>query len=157
MKITLLVVGKTEQEYLTKGIEEYCKRLKFYVQFNMETIPALKNNKNLSESEQKQKEGELILAQISPSDKVVLLDENGTQFGSVAFSESLQKKMVGSVRQLTFVIGGPYGFSDDVYARANEKMSLSPMTFSHQMVRLIFVEQLYRAFTIINGEPYHHK
>lgn len=157
MKITLLVVGKTEQDYLIKGIEEYCKRLKFYIQFGMDVIPALKNTKNISESEQKQKEGELILSQISTSDRVVLLDENGTLFGSVAFSESIQKKMIGSVRQLTFVIGGPYGFSDEVYARADEKMSLSPMTFSHQMVRLIFVEQLYRAFTIINNEPYHHK
>jgi 23S rRNA (pseudouridine1915-N3)-methyltransferase len=157
MKITLLAIGKTEQPYLVTGIDAYCNRLKHYTSFSLEIIPALKNNKNMSELEQKQREGELLLAQMKSTDWVVLLDENGAQPTSVQFSELLQKRMLASVKNLVFVIGGPYGFSAEMYARANEKMSLSPMTFSHQMVRLIFVEQLYRAFTIIKGEPYHHK
>lgn len=157
MKITLLAIGKTEQPYLVTGIDAYCNRLKHYTPFSLEIIPALKNNKNMSELEQKQREGELLLAQMKSTDWVVLLDENGAQPTSVQFSELLQKRMLASVKNLVFVIGGPYGFSAEMYARANEKMSLSPMTFSHQMVRLIFVEQLYRAFTIIKGEPYHHK
>lgn len=157
MKITLLAIGKTEQPYLVTGIDAYCNRLKHYTSFAFEVIPALKNTKNLSEAEQKQREGELLLAQLKPTDRVVLLDENGSKPSSEQFADQIQKHMLASVKNLVFIIGGPYGFSTEVYARANEKMSLSAMTFSHQMVRLIFVEQLYRAFTIIKGEPYHHK
>lgn len=157
MKITLLVIGKTEADYLRKGIEEYAKRLVHYVPFTMEIIPALKNTKNISEDQQKQKEGELILDQIKTGDFVVLLDENGKQFGSVKFSQYVQKIMLTGTRCMVFVVGGPYGFSEQVYQRANYKVSLSEMTFSHQMVRLIFVEQLYRALTILKGEPYHHQ
>lgn len=157
MKVSLLVIGKTEAEYLNKGIDVYLKRLKHYISFSINTIPALKNTKSLSEYQQKNKEGELILAQINSSDSVILLDEKGKHFDSVQFSKFIEKNMVTGIRSLVFVIGGPYGFSDEVYNRANDKISLSKMTFSHQMVRLIFVEQLYRATTIIKGEPYHHQ
>lgn len=157
MKVTLLCIGKTEEDYLKKGIDIYIKRLKHYLRFSMEVIPAMKNTKNISEDVQKEKEGELILAKLLPTDHVVLLDENGAEFSSEEFSSQIEKKMVSGLRNLVFVIGGPYGFSDKVYQRSNEKAALSQMTFSHQMVRLIFVEQLYRAMTIIKGEPYHHK
>lgn len=156
MKISLIYIGKTDQEYLKKGITIYLDRLKHYIPFNMIEIPDIKNSKNLSVEQQKQKEGELILQKIVPTDDVVLLDENGKHFTSVEFSSLIEKKMVMSTQNLVFIIGGPYGFSQDVYSRANSKFALSKMTFSHQMVRLIFVEQLYRAMTIIKGEPYHH-
>jgi 23S rRNA (pseudouridine1915-N3)-methyltransferase len=157
MKITLLVVGKTEADYLLKGIAEYQKRLEHYISFSIQVIAALKNTKTLSELQQKQKEGELILGQLKPTDSLILLDENGKQYTSVGFASFIEKQTIAGVRSMVFVVGGPYGFSDAVYQRATGKISLSEMTFSHQMVRLIFVEQLYRAMTIIKGEPYHHQ
>lgn len=157
MKITLLVVGKTEDKYLIEGIEKYLNRLKHYIGFNLLVIPDLKNTKNLSETQQKQKEGELILKQLSNSDQLILMDEKGKKYSSVAFANYLNKQMIGSIQHLVFVIGGPYGFDESVYKRANGSISLSDMTFSHQMVRLFFVEQLYRAFSILKGEPYHHE
>lgn len=157
MKIKFLVIGKTDADYLRRGIDEYIRRLKHYAPFEMIVIPDLKNTKNLTEDIQKQKEGELILNQVDSGDFVVLLDENGKKYSSVNFSQFIEKKMINGLKALTFVVGGPYGFSKEVYQKANIKISLSDMTFSHQMVRLIFVEQLYRAMTIIRGEPYHHK
>jgi len=157
MKITLLVTGKTEEKYLIEGIDKYLSRLKHYIGFNMVIIPELKNTKNLSEAQQKAKEAELILKQVNNSDLLILLDEKGKKYTSVLFSNYLNKQMIGSIQHLIFVIGGPYGFDDSVYKRANGSMSLSDMTFSHQMVRLFFVEQLYRAFSILKGEPYHHE
>lgn len=157
MKIDLVLVGKSDQKYLQEGIDIYLKRLKYYCQFEMKIIPDLKSTKSLSEEQQKEKEGELIINQIKDSDFVILLDERGESLSSVDFAQLIEKRQVAGTRKLSFVIGGPYGFSRDVYAKANAKLSLSAMTFSHQMVRLLFIEQLYRAFTIINGEPYHHK
>ncbi|MBC7566660.1 MAG: 23S rRNA (pseudouridine(1915)-N(3))-methyltransferase RlmH [Pedobacter sp.] len=157
MKITLLVVGKTEDKYLIEGIDKYLGRLKHYINFNMLIIPDIKNTKNLTEAQQKAKEAELILKQINNPDLVILMDERGKKYTSVQFSEYLNKHMIGSVQQLIFVIGGPYGFDQTVYDRANGKISLSDMTFSHQMVRLFLAEQLYRAFSILKGEPYHHE
>lgn len=158
MVIELIVVGKTVGAWLESGIREYTDRLGHYVRFSQSVIPELRNAKNLREEQIKTTEGELILSRLAPGDHVVLLDENGRlPDGSVAFSEWLQGIMNRGTRKLVFVVGGAYGFSAAVYARANEKISLSRMTFSHQMVRLIFVEQLYRAFTILNGEPYHHR
>lgn len=157
MQIRLIAVGKTDHSAIQSLLDEYIKRLGFYIKFEMEIIPDLKNAKNLSEAAQKEKEGELILKKVQTSDELVLLDEQGKQYTSVDFSDYLQKKMNAGLRQLIFVIGGPYGFSDSVYQRANGKVSLSKMTFSHQMVRVFFVEQLYRAFTILKNEPYHHQ
>lgn len=157
MTIKLIVVGKTDNQAIITLIEEYSKRLNFYIKFELEIIPDLKNTKSLSEVLQKEKEGELILKNIVPSDDLVLLDERGKSFSSVEFSEYLQKKMNSGLKQLVFVIGGPYGFSDTVYARANGKLSISKMTFSHQMIRPFFIEQLYRGFTILKNEPYHHE
>lgn len=157
MNIKLLVIGKTDNKNLQSLIEDYQKRLSFYIKFDLEILPDIKNVKNLSESQQKEKEGELILAKITPTDQLILLDENGKSFSSVAFSEELQKKMNAGIKTLVFVIGGPYGFSEAVYAKAQGKISLSPLTFSHQMVRLFFIEQLYRGFTILKNEPYHHQ
>lgn len=157
MKICLLVIGKTDEEYLQKGIELFMKRIPHYISFDMKVIPDLKNSKNLSEEQQKAKEGELILLQLIPSDDLLLLDEQGLETSSVDFARFLEKKMISGIKRLVFLIGGPYGFSESVYARANGKVSLSKMTFSHQMVRLIFLEQLYRAMTILKGEPYHHQ
>lgn len=157
MKITLLVVGKTEDKYLIEGIEKYLNRLKHYIGFTLQVIPEIKNTKNLSEPQQKAKEAELIHKQISNLDTVILMDEKGKKYTSVAFSNYLHKQMIGSVQHLVFIIGGPYGFDESIYKRANGSMSLSDMTFSHQMVRLFFVEQLYRAFSILKGEPYHHE
>ena len=156
MKILLLVIGKTDEDYLVTGIKKYVGRLGHYVSFEMKEIPDIRNRKTLSEDQQKKAESFLLLQQLQPGDHVVLLDENGTQYSSVAFSETLEKQMASGAKRLVFVIGGPYGFAQEVYDRADTKMSLSSMTFSHQMVRLIFVEQLYRAFTILKGEPYHH-
>jgi len=157
MKITLLTVGKTTHLSLIKLQEEYQNRLKFYIPFEMLVIPELKNTKNLSIAEQTEKEGELILKQLETIDEVVLLDDKGKQYTSMGFSEFISKKMLASHKRMVFVVGGPYGFSEKVYNRANAKVSLSAMTFSHQMIRLIFVEQLYRAMTILKGEPYHHE
>lgn len=157
MTIKLLCIGKTDKQELDALIQLYFKRLQFYTNFEIEIIPDLKKVKNLDESQQKNKEGELILAKIKNTDFVVLLDENGKQYTSEDFSEFLQKRMNSGLKQLTFVIGGPFGFSEEVYKRANSKISLSKMTFSHQMVRLFITEQIYRAFTILKNEPYHHR
>lgn len=156
MRITLIVVGKTEDKYLIEGIDKYLNRLKHYINFSLIVIPELKNTKNLSEAQQKSREGELILKQLTNADVVVILDEKGTKHSSVSFSNYLNKQMIGSVQHLVFIIGGPYGFDEEVYKRANTSLALSEMTFSHQMVRLFFIEQLYRAFSILKGEPYHH-
>ena len=156
MKTILILVGKTQSKIFKVGIDDYVSRIEHYMPFSITTITELKNTKSLSEDQQKQKEGELILKEIQPSDTVVLLDEHGAEFRSVEYANWLKQKQ-NTARRLIFIIGGPYGFSPDVYARANEKISLSRMTFSHQMVRLIFTEQLYRACTIIKGEPYHHE
>ena len=157
MNIRILAIGKTDHKALQSLIEEYSKRLLFYIKFDLEIIPDIKNVKNLSEAQQKEKEGELILSKISATDQLILLDENGQTFSSVGFSEYLQKKMNAGIKTLVFVIGGPYGFSEEVYKKAQGKISLSSMTFSHQMVRLFVIEQLYRGFTILRNEPYHHQ
>ena len=157
MKIKLLVIGKTDSKEMQSLIEVYQERLKHYAKFDIRVIPDLKKTKNLSEIQQKEKEGELILKEIEPTDELILLDENGKSFHSVGFSEFLQKKMNSGLKQLVFVVGGPYGFSDTIYQKANEKISLSKMTFSHQMVRLFIIEQIYRGYTILNNEPYHHQ
>ncbi|MBC7606148.1 MAG: 23S rRNA (pseudouridine(1915)-N(3))-methyltransferase RlmH [Burkholderiales bacterium] len=157
MNIKLIAIGKTDNINLQALIEAYQKRLSFYIKFDLEIIPDIKNVKNLSENQQKEKEGELILAKITATDQLILLDENGKNYSSLAFSEQLQKKLSAGIKTLVFVIGGPYGFSEAVYAKANAKISLSSMTFSHQMVRLFFIEQLYRGFTILKNEPYHHQ
>ena len=156
MKITLLVVGKTTDIHIENLIQEYQKRLTHYIPFTIQVIPELKNTKALTPDQQKQAEGELILRAITSANDLVLLDEHGKEFRSIEFADYLQKKM-SSGRDLIFVVGGPYGFSEAVYQRANGKISLSKMTFSHQMVRLFFVEQTYRAMTILRGEPYHHE
>ena len=156
MKILLLVIGKTDEDYLVTGIKKYVGRLGHYVSFEMKEIPDIRNRKTLSEDQQKKAESFLLLQQLQPGDQVVLLDENGKQYSSVAFAENLEKLMASGAKRIVFVIGGPYGFAQEVYDKADAKLSLSPMTFSHQMVRLVFVEQLYRAFTILKGEPYHH-
>jgi 23S rRNA (pseudouridine1915-N3)-methyltransferase len=157
MNIKLLTIGKTDNKALQSLIDDYRKRLSFYIKFDLEIIPDIKNIKNLSESQQKEKEGELILAKLTATDQLILLDEKGTTFSSVDFSYYLQKKMNSGAKTLVFVIGGPYGYSDEVYQKAQGKISLSLMTFSHQMVRLFFIEQLYRGFTILKNEPYHHQ
>lgn len=157
MKIKLIVIGKTEEVYLQDGIGNYQNRIKHYINFEMLVIPALKNIKNLNIDQQKQKEGELILNNISVTDEVILLDEKGKSFDSLEFSGFIQRHMNSGIKQLVFIIGGPYGFSDKIYQRAHSKLSLSKMTFSHQMVRLFFIEQLYRAMTILRGEAYHHE
>lgn len=157
MKIILLVIGKTDDAYLKTGIEKFEKRLKHYLPYEMKVIPDLKKTKNLSTSQQKTQEGQLIVQNFNPGDFFVLLDENGKNYSSVEFSKMIEQRMVSGLKRLVFVIGGPYGFSDEVYAKAHSKISLSKMTFSHQMVRLIFTEQLYRAMTILKNEPYHHE
>ncbi len=157
MNIRLIAIGKTDNKDLQSLIDDYIKRLSFYVKFDLDIIPDIKNAKNLSEAQQKEKEGELILAKIGPTDQLILLDENGKTYSSVGFSDYLQKKMNTGIKTLVFVIGGPYGFSETVYQKAHGKVSLSEMTFSHQMVRLFVIEQLYRGFTILRNEPYHHQ
>ena len=157
MNIRLLTIGKTDNKSLQTLIDDYTKRLSFYVKFDLEIIPDIKNVKNLSEAQQKEKEGELILSKITPTDHLILLDENGKTFSSIGFSDFLQKKMNAGTKTLVFVIGGPYGFSETVYQKAQGKVSLSEMTFSHQMVRLFVIEQIYRGFTILRNEPYHHQ
>lgn len=156
MKTILLLVGKTVDKHFIVGINSYAERIAHYMPFEIVTIPELKNTKNLSEEQQKAMEGELILKQLQPSDTVVLMDEHGKEFTSIEYARWLEQKRA-TARRLVIIIGGPYGFSQKVYERANEKISLSRMTFSHQMVRLIMTEQLYRACTIIKGEPYHHE
>lgn len=156
MKSILIVVGKTTDKHFIAGIADYCSRINHYMPFELLVIPELKNTKSLSESQQKEREGELILKSLQPADTVVLLDEHGEEWRSIAFASWLQKKQQ-LTRRLVFVVGGPYGFSPAIYNRAQERLSLSKMTFNHQMIRLIFTEQLYRACTIIKGEPYHHE
>lgn len=157
MKIVLLVVGKTTESYFVQGIDEYSKRLAHYVPFELTVIPELRNTKSLSTDQQKEREADLILKALQPGDYVVLLDEHGREFTSLQFASYLEKKMANIAKRLVFVVGGPYGFSNRVYQAAQEKISLSKMTYSHQMIRLIFTEQLYRAMTILNNEPYHHE
>lgn len=156
MKITLLVIGKTDAAYLREGVEIYVKRLKHYIPFEIEVIPDIKKGKSLTVDLQKQKEGELILARSGPGKELHLFDEGGKTYSSKSFAHFLEQRMLSGVKELVFVIGGPYGFSEEVYQKANSKISLSRLTFSHQMVRLLCVEQIYRAFTILKGEPYHH-
>lgn len=157
MKIGLLVIGKTDARYFIEAIDEYKNRLEHYIPFEFCVIPDIKNTKNLTADQQKEKEGELLLKNIQAGDYVVLLDERGKEFPSMQFSTYIEKKTHTVAKRLVFIIGGPYGFSKEVYDKANEKISLSKMTFSHQMIRLIFIEQLYRAMTILNNEPYHHE
>ena len=157
MNIKLIAIGKTDNKSLQSLIDDYTKRLSFYIRFEFEIIPDIKNAKNLSEIQQKEKEGELIMSKITLADLLILLDENGKAFSSIGFSEELQKKMNSGTKTVVFAIGGPYGFSNRIYQRADGKMSLSQMTFSHQMVRIFFIEQLYRGFTILRNEPYHHQ
>jgi len=157
MKVALIVVGRTVEKHYITAINDYIERTKHFISFDMEVIPELKNTKSLAMDQQKEKEGELILKSFQPGDVIVLLDEFGKEFRSVDFANWLEKKMANVNKRLVFVIGGPYGFSQKVYEAAYEKISLSKMTFSHQMVRLIFVEQLYRAMTILNNGPYHHE
>ena len=157
MEISLIVIGKTNARYLQEGIDEYIKRLKHYIPYSITVLPDIKNTKKLTEEQQKEAEGKLRLNALKPGDCLVLLDERGKEFTSVAFADYLQRKMNAGLRRLVFVIGGPYGFSQSVYDRADEKISLSKMTFSHEMIRLFFTEQIYRAMTIQRGEPYHHQ
>ena len=157
MKILLIVVGKTDQPWLISGISQYTERLTHFGQFEMQVIPDLKNTKNMDESVQKVREGEQILRMLQPSDDVWLLDDKGKEMSSPEMAQWLEKRMAQSTKRLVFIIGGPYGFSPDVYSRVPGRISLSRMTFSHQMVRLVFVEQLYRAFSILNNLPYHHE
>jgi len=157
MIIKLIAIGKTDSKALQSLIDDYTKRLGHYIRFEFDVIPDIKNTKNLSEELQKQKEGELILKKVNTSDVLILLDESGKQFSSLEFANYLQKHMNSGIKQLVFVIGGPYGFSTELYKRAQGKLSLGKMTFSHQMVRLFVVEQLYRGFTILRNEPYHHR
>jgi 23S rRNA (pseudouridine1915-N3)-methyltransferase len=156
MKTILILVGKTTDKHFQAGISDYAERISHYMPFDIVTIPELKNTKSLSEEQQKTMEGELILKQLQASDTLVLLDEHGKELRSIELAKWLEQKQQ-TARRLIFVIGGPYGFSEAVYSRANEKLSLSKLTFSHQMVRLVFTEQIYRACTIIKGEPYHHE
>ena len=157
MKTTLLVVGRTVEQHYITAINEYIQRTKHFITFDMEVIPELKNTKNISMELQKEKEGELICKAFQPGDVIVLLDEHGKEMRSLEFAEWMKRKMNTVNKRLVFVIGGPYGFSQKVYDVAHEKISMSKMTFSHQMIRLIFVEQIYRAMTILNGGPYHHE
>ena len=156
MKTILILVGKTTDKHFQAGISDYAERIAHYMPFDIVTIPELRNTKSLSEDQQKTMEGELILKQLQPSDTLVLLDEHGKEFRSIELAKWLEQKQQ-TARRLVFVIGGPYGFSEAIYKRANEQLSLSKLTFSHQMVRLVFTEQMYRACTIIKGEPYHHE
>ena len=157
MKTVLLVVGKTIEKHYITAINDYITRTKHYISFDMEVIPELKNTKSLSMEQQKEKEGELILKSLQPGDVVILLDEGGKEFRSIEFASWMERKLNTVNKRLVFIIGGPYGFSSSVYHAASETISLSKMTFSHQMIRLIFVEQLYRAMKILNGGPYHHE
>jgi 23S rRNA (pseudouridine1915-N3)-methyltransferase len=157
MKINLIVVGKTNEKYLINGEAEYAKRINRYVKFAKIEIPELKNAKKMSHEEIKREEGKLILSKLSPQGVIVLLDDKGQAKTSLQFSKWIQNTMNRGHKHITFIVGGAYGFSDEVYKTANEQLSLSKMTFSHQMIRLFFTEQIYRAFTILNNEPYHHE
>lgn len=157
VKILVLAIGKTDEQWVQEALLKYSKRLQHYLPFEFEVITDLKNTKNLSEAQQKEKEGALILKKLNPTDKVVLLDEKGKEYRSVEFANHLQQQMNSGVKRLVFIIGGPYGFSPELYAKAQGKLALSKMTFSHQMIRPFFVEQLYRAMTILKNEPYHHE
>lgn len=157
MKTVLIAVGKTVKSYYVDAIHEYMQRIKHYIPFEFEIIPELKNTKNISETQQKEREADLILKAIQPGDWVVLLDEAGREFRSLDFATWIERKLSSTSKRLVFIIGGPYGFSQRIYEVASEKLSLSKMTFSHQMIRLVFLEQLYRAMTILRGEPYHHE
>lgn len=157
MKVVLLVVGKTTDRHFEAGIAEYASRISHYLQFSIEVIPELKSTRSMSQGEQKEREAIMIAKALQPSDHVVLLDEHGTERTSMEFAAWMQRKMAMGLRRLVFVVGGPYGFADSVHMLAKEKVSVSRMTFSHQMIRLIFVEQIYRAMTILGGEPYHHE
>jgi 23S rRNA (pseudouridine1915-N3)-methyltransferase len=156
MNIKLISIGKTDDKALDQLIQSYLSRLKHYINFEFEIIPDIKNRKQLSKSQQKVKEGVLLLKALQKSDYVVLLDEKGSAFSSTEFAGFLEKKMLSGIKTLVFIIGGPYGFSPEIYNRSNQKISFSKMTFSHQMIRLFFVEQIYRGFTILKNEPYHH-
>ncbi|MDE6697226.1 MAG: 23S rRNA (pseudouridine(1915)-N(3))-methyltransferase RlmH [Muribaculaceae bacterium] len=156
MDIILITVGKTTTDYIQTGIDEYCKRLKRYIPFSIKHLPDIKNARKLTESQQKEEEGKLILAEVTSADNVILLDERGEMLTSRGFSDFIQKGMLGGKKRMVFIVGGPYGFSREVYARANTQLSFSRMTFSHEMIRLFFTEQVYRAMTILKGEPYHH-
>ena len=156
MKIVVLAIGKTDENWIQEGIDKYTKRLKHYVSFDFQPIPDIKNRKNLSENQQKEREGDLILKHLLPTDYLILLDENGNHYSSKKFAQFLQHKMNIGIKRLVFVVGGPYGFSQTLYAKTQSQLSLSKMTFSHQMIRPFVVEQLYRSFTILNNEPYHH-
>ena len=151
-----MLVGSTDKKYLIEGIEDYQKRLIHYLPFDIKVIPDIKNSRHLTADQQKEKEGKILLEHVSTGDELVLLDVDGVEFSSPGFAGWIEKRMLSGIRQVIFVIGGPYGFSESVYKRADSKMSLSRLTFPHQLVRLLFVEQLYRAMTIIKGEPYHH-
>ncbi len=157
MKVRLVLIGKTDDAWLKEAMEKYTKRLVNYIGFEVVVIPDLKNSKSLSESQQKDAEGKLILGATKDSDAIVLFDEFGTQFRSVEFADFLQKKMNSGIKNLSFVVGGPYGFSDELLMKKYQKISLSKLTFSHQMIRVIILEQFYRAFTILKNEPYHHE
>lgn len=157
MKIKVLIVGKTDEDWIDRGVEKYLKRLKHYVNIEFRYLPDLKNRKSLSKEEQKNKEGVLILKQLEASDILILFDEKGKEFSSLSFANYLQKRMNKGVKSITFVVGGPYGFSDVVYTRSNDKISLSKLTFSHQMIRPFIAEQIYRAYSILKNEPYHHQ
>lgn len=157
MKVTLLVVGKTDKKFVEEGIDEYVKRIKRYIPFEIKVLPDVKNTKNMPYEVQMEKEADAILAALAGNQEVILLDENGTEYTSVGFANFIEKRLVMGQRDLTFIIGGPYGFSQRVRAVASGKLSLSKLTYSHQLVRVVFAEQLYRAFTIIRGEPYHHQ
>ena len=157
MEIQLITIGKTSIPFVKQGIEIYSKRLTRYIKFSIRELPDIKNSRNMPESRQKEEEGSQILSSVSQGDTVVLLDERGKEFTSVEFASFIEKRMAAGGKRLVFVVGGPYGFSDEVYSRADFKISLSKMTFNHEMVRLFFTEQLYRGMTIIKGEPYHHQ
>jgi 23S rRNA (pseudouridine1915-N3)-methyltransferase len=157
MKVQLLLMGKTTQDFVRKGVEDYAGRLKHYLPFEIEVIPDIRNTRNFSFDQMKEMEGTAILKHIQPDDWVVLLDEHGKEFTSLEFAGYMDKKLLAAPKCLSFIIGGPYGFSNKVYAVAREKISLSKMTFSHQLVRLVFVEQLYRTMTILCNQPYHHE
>lgn len=157
MKIVVLVIGKTNQAFVQDGIEEFCGRLKHYIPFDIEVVADIKNAKNRSFQEIKDREGDILLKYFRHGDHIVLLDENGKQYSSLEFAHFIEKKTHQVGKRLVFVVGGAYGFSEKIYDKANEKISISKMTFSHQMIRLIFVEQIYRAMTIMNNEPYHHE
>lgn len=157
MRGLLIVVGKTTDKRFEAITQEYMERINHYIPFSVEVIPELKNTKGLSQNEQKEREGELILRSLQAGDYVVLLDEHGSERSSMDFAAWMQKKMVAGPKRLVFIVGGPYGFSPSVHQQGNEEVSLSRMTLSHQMVRMFFVEQIYRAMTILNGEPYHHE